>query len=274
MSTVSLSANLSAKRLAGKVAVITGGASGIGAFTAKLWIQHGAKVIVADIQDDLGQSICKDIGGEDISYIHCNVTDEASVVNLADTVMSKYGRLDIMYSNAGIAPRDLRNEIVVTEGDDFKRVLDVNLYGGFLCAKHAARVMIPANKGVILFTASLTSVTSGIAPHAYTVSKVATVGLARNLCVDLGRYGIRVNCISPTYISTPLVLNAMKIGKSLVDEAVASSSVLKGCMVMEEDVANTALFLASDESKAISGENIVVDGGYNTTNCAFNMKSR
>ncbi|KAL9250422.1 Short chain aldehyde dehydrogenase 1-like protein [Drosera capensis] len=262
MSTVSV--NLSAKRLAGKVAVITGGASGIGACTAKLFIQHGARVIVADIQDDLGQSLCKDIGGEGISYINCNVTDEASVANLVDTVMSKYERLDIMYSNAGIAPRDLRNEIIATEGDDFKRVLDVNLYGGFLCSKHAARVMIPANKGVILFTASLTSVTSGLAPHAYTVSKVATVGLARNLCVDLGK--------SPTYISTPLVLNAMKIGKSLVDEAVVSSNVLKGCMVMEEDVANTALFLASDESKAISGENIVVDGGYNTTNCAFNTK--
>ncbi|KAL9250421.1 Short chain aldehyde dehydrogenase 1-like protein [Drosera capensis] len=271
MNSFSLSAKLPIKRLEGKVAVITGAASGIGACTAKLFVHHGATVIVADVQDDLGQAFCQGLSSKDISYIHCDITNEDDVENLVDTIMSRYKRLDIMYSNAGIAPSYPLNDIVNTESVDFKRVIDVNLYGGFLCAKYAAKAMIPAQKGVILFTASTAAIISGV-PHAYTVSKVAIVGLARNLCEDLGKYGIRVNCVSPSYIPTPLILNVMDIEKSLLEKTLESSLILKGAMVEEEDVANMALFLASDESKVISGQNFVLDGGYSTTNPTFHMK--
>ncbi|GMH26357.1 hypothetical protein Nepgr_028200 [Nepenthes gracilis] len=187
MSNSTVTAASAGKRLEGKVAIITGGASGIGACTAKLFIIHGAKVIIADVQDDLDLSLCKDIVSENISYVHCDFVKESDVKNLVDTAISKYGRLDIMYSNAGIAGQFHISTILEAESEDFKRVLDVNLYGGFLCAKHAARVMIPKRKGVILFTSSDMSVIVGLGPHAYVTSKVALVGLAKNLSVDLGK---------------------------------------------------------------------------------------
>lgn len=261
------------KRLQDKVVIITGGAGGIGACTAKLFLTHGAKVIIADIQDELGQSLCRDIGSEDISYVHCNVTSATDVENLVDTAISKHGRLDVMYSNAGIVGKFSTLSILEANNDDFKRVLDVNLYGAFLCAKYAAKAMIPAKKGVILFTSSSVSVTAGIGSHAYTASKVGVVGLTRNLCVDLGNHGIRVNCISPHVISTPITSQALGIGdRSVIEKLYESSTVLKGAPLREEDIAYTALYLASDESRTISGQHIVLDGGYNTTNLAFVSK--
>ncbi|KAL9256482.1 Short chain aldehyde dehydrogenase 1-like protein [Drosera capensis] len=260
------------KRLESKVAVITGGVSGIGAYTVKLFLQHGAKDIIADIQDDAGLSLCKNIGSEDISYVHCDVSRDADVKHLVDTAMSKYGNLDIMYSNAGYPGKFNVKNITDSEGDDFKRVLDVNLYGGFSCAKYAAEVMIPKKQGVILFTSSIVSKISTLGSHAYTVSKFALVGLARNLCVDLGRYGIRENSISPTTVATPMVLQALNMDRTKIEELYESSTVLKGVIIKEEDVANTALFLASDEAKAITGQNVPVDGGYSTTNLAFITK--
>ncbi|GAB2272143.1 hypothetical protein Dimus_006963 [Dionaea muscipula] len=268
----SLAPTLTTKRLEGKVAIITGGAGGIGATTAKVFAYHGAKVIIADVQDDLGLSLCKDINSIDVSYVHCNVTSDVDVKNLVHTAMSKYGRLDIMYSNAGIAGEFDKTTITEAESEDFRRVLDVNLYGGFLCAKHAAEVMIPAKKGVILFTSSAVSVISVLGSHAYTVSKVALVGLARNLCVDLGKYGIRVNCISPMTVATPMVLSSLNIDKTKAEELYESSTVLRGVTITEEDVANAALYLASDEAKAVTGQNILVDGGYSTTNPTFPKK--
>ncbi|GMH26351.1 hypothetical protein Nepgr_028194 [Nepenthes gracilis] len=132
--------------------------------------------------------------------------------------------------------------------------------------------MVPVRKGVILFTASNASVTSGLSPHAYAASKVAIVGLTRNLCVDLGKHGIRVNCISPSLVATPLATKALNVDRTTAKKLYESFTILKGAVLEEEDVANTALFLASDESRIISGQNIVIDGGYGTTNQAFPVK--
>ncbi|GMH26355.1 hypothetical protein Nepgr_028198 [Nepenthes gracilis] len=264
-------ATSASKRLEGKVAIITGGASGIGACTAKLFVIHGAKVVVADVQDDLGLSLCKDIASENISYVHCDVTSDSDVKNLVDTTMSQYGRLDIMYSNAGIIGQ-CHMSILESEINDFKRVIDVNLYGGFLCAKHAARAMVPARKGVILFTCSVVSIVSGLSPHAYAASKSAINGLARNLCVDLGKHGIRVNCISPYAVATPMATKMLNTDKATISKLYESSSILKGSVLEAKDIAETALYLASDESRIISGQNIVVDGGYSITNSAYNDK--
>ncbi|KAM2044261.1 hypothetical protein ACFX1T_008608 [Malus domestica] len=186
------------KRLEGKVAIITGGASGIGESTARLFVFHGAKVVIADVQDELALSLCKELDpdGVSISYIRCDVTVDSDVKNVVDVALSKYGRLDIMYNNAGISGK-LDPTILGADGENFKKVFDVNVYGAFLGAKHAARAMIPAKKGVILFTSSVASVTCGQSTHAYAMSKHAVVGLMKSLCVDLGQHGIRVNCISP-----------------------------------------------------------------------------
>ncbi|XP_043714733.1 secoisolariciresinol dehydrogenase-like isoform X2 [Telopea speciosissima] len=259
--------------LEGKVAVITGGASGIGESTARLFIHHGAKVIIADVQDDLGNSLCQELGSNDqtiITFVHCDVTKEDDVRNAVDTAVSKYGKLDIMFNNAGIVG-NLSGSILEANNEDFKRVLDVNVIGGLLGAKHAARVMIPSKKGTILFTCSAVSVlVVGDALHAYVASKHAVVGLTKSLCVELGQFGIRVNCISPYGVLTPMLRKGFEtMDDTMIEGILSQASNLKGVNLKAEDIAQAALFLASDDSKYVSGLNLVVDGGFTTTNPAL-----
>ncbi|OAY42956.1 secoisolariciresinol dehydrogenase [Manihot esculenta] len=258
------------RRLEGKVALITGGASGIGEATARLFVHHGAKVLIADIQDELGLSLCQEFSSQEtISYVHCDVTSDTDVKNAVDTAISKYGKLDIMFNNAGIGGI-AESGISTSSNENFKKVFDVNVFGAFLGAKHAARVMIPAKKGCIIFTSSGASVCAmEVASNAYAASKHAVVGLAKNLCVELGQYGIRVNCISPFGVATPLFLRNMTLGKKEAEELISSAGNLKGVVLEVEDIAEAALYFASEESKYVSGINLVVDGGYSLTNPTF-----
>lgn len=128
--------------------------------------------------------------------------------------------------------------------------------------------MIPRKIGSIVFTSSAVSVTHPGSPHPYTASKYAVVGLMKNLCVELGKHGIRVNCISPYAVATPLLTRGMGMEKEMVEELFAEAGNLKGVVLKEEDLAEAALFLASDESKYVSGVNLVVDGGYSVNNTA------
>ncbi|KAF5470778.1 hypothetical protein F2P56_011267, partial [Juglans regia] len=258
-----------AKRLAGKVALITGGASGIGESSARLFAQHGAKVVIADVQDELGLSICDDKSTDGaVSYVHCDVTNEPDVKNAVDTAVSKHGKLDIMFNNAGYSDPET-SDICALNQEEYKKVFGVNVLGSLLGAKHAAKVMIPEKKGTILFTSSSASVTHGPTSHLYTASKHALVGLTKNLCVELGQYGIRVNCISPFGVATPMVLKRGGIDKKKFEGIVREAANLKGVVLEAGDIAEAALFLASEESKYVSGLNLVVDGGYSTTNVAF-----
>ncbi|KAH0708624.1 hypothetical protein KY284_010051 [Solanum tuberosum] len=259
-----------AKKLEGKVAIITGGASGIGAATARLFVQHGAKVIIADIQNDLGNSLVKQIGTEQtIIYVHCNVSIESDVKNVVDVTIAKFGKLDIMCSNAGVLGKPI-SSILDVDHDIIKDVFDVNVVGAFFCAKHAARVMIPNKKGVILFTASASTVVFGTGvPHTYASSKTAVLGLSTNVGVELGKYGIRVNCVSPYYISTPLVVNGFGVEEQKADKWFEEGGNLKGALLDEQDVANAMLYLTSDDSKYVSGHNLILDGGFSTTNVAI-----
>ncbi|OAY43010.1 secoisolariciresinol dehydrogenase [Manihot esculenta] len=258
-----LAANF-AKRLQGKVALITGGASGIGESTARLFAQHGAKVVIADVQSDLGHTVSEEIRsefGQPVSYIQCDVSKDSDVENAVKTAVSMHGKLDIMFNNAGITGK-YDPSILSLQREDFKKVFDINVYGGFLGAKHAAKVMIPEKKGCILFTASIASVSYGGIPHAYTAAKHAVVGLTKNLAVELGKHGIRVNCISPAGIPTPLAAKVMGgVDLKTVQEASMATANLKGVKVEANDIAEAALYLGSEESKFVSGLNIVVDGG-------------
>ncbi|KAF7804259.1 secoisolariciresinol dehydrogenase-like [Senna tora] len=256
------------KRLEGKVAIVTGGASGIGAATAKLFVENGAKVIVADIQDDLGQSLCNQLGPDDtVSYVHCDVTSDSDVKDAVDKAVSKYGKLDIMYNNAGILGDITDMTILTSNTESFTRVFQTNVVGAFLGAKHAARVMIPERRGVILFTASTACVVAGEAPHAYTMSKHAVVGLMKNLSVELREYGVRVNCISPGAVLSPFMSNSLMrmMGKKEVEKIMNNrEGHPEGMVALEaEEVGNAALYLSSEESKSVSGLNLIVDKGDN-----------
>ncbi|XP_021621931.1 secoisolariciresinol dehydrogenase [Manihot esculenta] len=274
MSTNISAATSTTKRLQGKVAMITGGASGIGKCSAMVFVKQGAKVVIADVQDELGLSVCKEIGSEEtISYVHCDVTCDSDTQNAVDFAVSKFGSLDIMLSNAGtcdIVDLDptLPN-ILVAENEDFKRGFDVNVFGAFLAAKHAARVMIPSKKGCILFNSSVASVINLGGDHSYVASKYALLGLAKNLCVELGQYGIRVNCISPFVVVTPTlrkVMRVMEVDKKKIQEAISASANLKEAVLEEEDIAEAAVYLGSDD-----GINLVVDGGFSLVNPSFGM---
>ncbi|KAK9280495.1 hypothetical protein L1049_014187 [Liquidambar formosana] len=266
MGSVSL-LSAAARRLDGKVALITGGASGIGECTVELFSRHGAKVVIADVQDALAHSVCKDLDPKSASFVHCDVTSESDIKNAVDTAVAKYGKLDIMINNAGIAGT-FKPSILDNEKAEFEQVISVNLVGAFLGTKHAAGVMIPAGRGSIITTTSVCSILGGIGTHAYTSSKHALLGLTRNTAVELGQYGIRVNCVSPYGVATPLARNFLN-----VDDAEIHSfySNLKGFVLKVEDVAGAALYLGSDDSKYVSGHNLVVDGGFTIVNAALNM---
>ncbi|GJN40671.1 hypothetical protein PR202_gb29930 [Eleusine coracana subsp. coracana] len=256
---------VSARKLEGKVAVVTGGASGIGERTARLFVEHGARVVVADIQDEAGARLCAELGGVATAvYVHCDVSVEADVAAAVDNAVAAFGSLDIMFNNAGISGPPRHVSIRESSVADLERVLRVNLVGPFLGAKHAARLMVPARRGgSIVSTSSAASALSGIASHAYTCSKRALVGLTESLAAELGRHGIRVNCVSPAGVATPLALDFMGLDREGFDRAIEAMGNLRavGGAMRTDDVANAVLFLASDDARHISGHNLLIDGG-------------
>ncbi|KAG6433115.1 hypothetical protein SASPL_104722 [Salvia splendens] len=229
-----------AKRLEGKVALITDGCGGLSAATAKLFLQHGAKVVIADVNH---HSLPV---GDGTSFVHCDVTNEFHVQSAVDEAVSKHGKLDIMFNNAGNLDRVGRGIVDCTQAD-FEHVLRVNVVGVFLGTKHAARVMRRGGGGAIINTASVCGVVGGVATHAYTSSKHSVVGLTRNAAVEIGRYGIRVNCMSPFVF--PSRMSRSLMGRAEEDPMDDVKLHLIGKKLEPEDVAEAVVYLASDESR-------------------------
>ncbi|KAL4305405.1 hypothetical protein S245_054822 [Arachis hypogaea] len=259
----------SKQRLEGKVAIVTGGASGIGAEAARLFVENGALVVIADVNDELGLQVASSIGVDKVSYHHCDVRDEKQVEETVAFAMDKYGSLDIMFSNAGVMG-SLCN-ILDLDLNDFDNTVAVNVRGAAACIKHAARVMVERKtRGSIICTASVASMVAlggDSAGHGYNTSKHGLVGLVRSACGELGAYGIRVNPISPYVMATPLACEALGMEASEVESAGVAGANLQGIVLKPIHVAQTALFLASNESAYISGHNLVIDGGLLAVNC-------
>ena len=251
-------------RLEGRVAAITGASSGIGRAAAELFIQEGAKVALGDIQDDAGRALAEALGDGAV-YVHCDVTSEGDVAALVDTAAAQFGQLDVMYNNAGIV--GAVGPVDTTPADEWHATMDVLLHGVFYGVKHAARAMKPRMSGSIVSMSSTAGVMGGLGPHAYAAAKHAVVGLTKNAAAELCRFGIRVNCIAPASMLTPMVAFAHSGDHTNMEGTraeLAESSPLIGRPGLATDVANAALWLASDESGYTSGHTLGVDAGFTT----------
>lgn len=247
-------------RLAGKTAIITGAASGIGAASARLFVAEGANVVIADTQIERGQKLAAELGDAAL-FQKVDVTREDEVHAAVEAAVKRWGRLDCMFNNAGFG--GALGPIETTTVEDFDITFDVLLKGVFLGVKHATPAMRANGGGSIINTASVAGLKTGEAPHLYSVAKAAVIHLTSSLALELGEYRIRVNCICPGIIATPLAAGSpdasdealRKLAKGL-----ARTQAL-GRVGQPEDIARAALWLASDDSNWITGHAQVVDGG-------------
>jgi len=253
-------------RLKGKVAVITGAASGIGAATAKTFVEQGARVVLGDIQDDAGAGLAEALGGSARAISRrWNVTSEGEVEALGESAVSEFGQIDVMFNCAGIV--GAVGPMSTMPAEEWKLTIDIMVHGVFYGMKHASRHMKEAGSGSIISMSSTAGVMGGLGPHAYTAAKHAVVGMTRNLAAEVGGFGVRVNCIAPAGMATPMVADVLTGDHHKLEEtiaALAEGSPLKGRAGLAQDVANAALWLASEESGYTSGMTLTVDAGYTT----------
>ena len=252
-------------QLDGKVALITGGASGIGAGTVRRFVAEGAKVMIADLQEDVAAVLAAELG-DAADYRRCNVAVEADVSGVIADTVARWGRLDVLYNNAGFG--GAMGPFKDTTVDDYDLTMDVLLKSVFLGIKHASPVMMAQRSGSIISTASVCGLMPGVGAHIYTVAKAAVIMMTKTAALELAEYDIRVNCVCPGYIATPLLAGAplargAERSAEKIDQARDRNRESQPLHRVgePEDVANVVLFLASDESAWMTGTAQVIDGG-------------
>jgi NAD(P)-dependent dehydrogenase (short-subunit alcohol dehydrogenase family) len=243
-------------RLQNRVAIVTGGVGGIGAATVRRFAEEGAKVVVADLADDAGAALADEVGGR---YVRCDVTDAEQVGALVEQTVSAYQTIDIAFNNAGISPPD-DDSILDTGIEAWRRVQEVNLTSVYLCCKAVLPVMRTNGRGSIINTASFVAVMGAATSQiSYTASKGGVLAMSRELGVQFAREGIRVNALCPGPVDTPLLRELF--AKDPERAARRLVHIPMGRFARAEEIANAALFLASDESSFITASTFLVDGG-------------
>jgi NAD(P)-dependent dehydrogenase (short-subunit alcohol dehydrogenase family) len=246
--------------LEGKVAVVTGGASGIGEATVRLFVREGARVVVADMQRERGEALAGELGTA-ATFVDCEVRQENQVKAAVDTAVGRWGRLDCIFNNAGFG--GALGPIEDIPEDEFDLTFDVLVKGVFLGMKHAVPALRKQGGGSIINTGSIAGVTAGRGPIVYSSAKAAVIHMTKAAAMQLGEDSIRVNCICPGAIATPLSANTVGRPDSLIEERLSGYAGLQPIprAGLPDDIAQMALFLASDRSTFVTGQAIVVDGG-------------
>ena len=249
-------------RLLGKVAVVTGATSGIGMETALLFGREGAVVVVAGRRQQAGEQVARAIeaAGGKARFVQTDVTQEQSVRSLIDSTVETFGRLDILFNNAGgSTPRD--NSVVQVPIDEFWRAISLDLFGTFLCSRMAIPHMIAGGGGSIINSASIVAMIGVRKRAAYSASKGGVVALTRSMAVEFAEHGIRVNAVVPGIVATD------RIKSFIENEPTIAAQVARYPLGVAEpeDVARTVLYLASDDSRRVTGHLLPVDGGLLST---------
>lgn len=239
-------------RLENKVAIITGGAGGIGYAAVKRYVEEGAKVAIVDYDKELGEKVAAEFG-EQVAFFAVDVSKLDQVKNMVEQVVEHFGKIDILVNNAGIT-RDAM--LVKMTEEDFDKVIQINLNGVFYCTQAVVPHMIAQGSGKIISTSSVSGVYGNFGQTNYAATKAAIVGMTKTWAKELGRKGINVNAVAPGFIATPMV---EKMPEKVLQQLHGITSLQR--LGDPEDIANAYLFLASDESRYITGHVLHVDGG-------------
>jgi NAD(P)-dependent dehydrogenase (short-subunit alcohol dehydrogenase family) len=241
--------------LDGRVAVVTGGARGIGFETTKAFLENGAKVVIVDIDAENGHATAKNLG---VEFIQGDVTDSKFVAKVATDIKDRYGRIDVAFNNAGIA-HSVPSES--SSDEEWHRIMDTNLHAVYYGCREFGKVMLALGKGSIINTASMSGLISNTPQPqaAYNASKAAVIMLTKSLAGEWANRGVRVNCVSPGYVNTPMTQGGMA-NKEWYDRWMEFTPQRR--VGQPQEIAPAVLFLASDASSFFTGSNLVVDGGY------------
>jgi NAD(P)-dependent dehydrogenase (short-subunit alcohol dehydrogenase family) len=248
--------------LEGRVAIVTGGASGIGARTVRLFVEQGARVVIGDMQEELGRAVADELHGSAV-FQRTEVSQEEEVRALVARADKEWGRLDCIFNNAGFG--GALGSVTETPVEEFDLTFAVLVRGVFLGMKHAAP-LLSRQGGSVINTASVAALIAGYSPHAYAAAKAAVIQLSRSVALELAPARVRVNCICPGFIATPLALNT--VGRPStgpdVDKTKAGMASFQPIPRAgdPDDIAQMALWLASDLSTFVTGQHFVVDGGF------------
>lgn len=244
-----------------KVAVITGGASGIGERSVRLFIEEGARVVIADMQEERGQALAAELGAASAVFARVEVRDEPQVKAAVELAVSRWGRLDCIFNNAGFG--GVLGPIAEIPVDEFDMTFDVLVRGVFLGMKHAAPIMMRQKAGSIINTGSIAGLKAGYSPHPYAAAKAAVIHMSKSVAMEMGEHNVRVNAICPGFIATPLAANTVGRSDELVDRVKPAFAKAQAIPRAGEpdDIAQMACWLAGDRSTFVTGQHFVIDGG-------------